>query len=436
MQRVLRHIYLLTILVFLCKPVFCQPFDLVYPQGEETDNVTKELKKLQNIQRDLALEKLTREPSKLDAYIELAELRLSQGRLHEAKRFFEMALKLSPNNLQANHGLVMVHYHLGDFDKSRERLETIHRYHPLSDYEREKLEEYKAKLNTSGTAGMYIREDSRGFQEVMSSIEASFPSETYKKLEVKYRAEMWSHEDSTEQINSNVYSATINYTADSNNILALTYSPETIRNGKSTNGFSLQGLAGNENMKLALRASKNIFKENIFTIKNQYEEDSQAITLYGNIHHRTKIVQGVTLTDISDNNSRRRYDTSVIYSLHKNHLPFLTASLSFWQSSYEKQLDKKGNLLNYWAPSDFKGNEFSLTWEKNEGVNWWWGLEANYIVNRYKFGVPEIMEDKGPGASLFCNYRFTNGNVFMSLSERSRNYFTERRLEIYASLNF
>ncbi|MDD2624828.1 MAG: tetratricopeptide repeat protein, partial [Candidatus Riflebacteria bacterium] len=315
MQRVLRHIYLLTILVFLCKPVFCQPFDLVYPQGEETDNVTKELKKLQNIQRDLALEKLTREPSKLDAYIELAELRLSQGRLHEAKRFFEMALKLSPNNLQANHGLVMVHYHLGDFDKSRERLETIHRYHPLSDYEREKLEEYKAKLNTSGTAGMYIREDSRGFQEVMSSIEASFPSETYKKLEVKYRAEMWSHEDSTEQINSNVYSATVNYTADSNNILALTYSPETIRNGKSTNGFSLQGLAGNENMKLALRASKNIFKENIFTIKNQYEEDSQAITLYGNIHHRTKIVQGVTLTDISDNNSRRRYDTSVIYSL-------------------------------------------------------------------------------------------------------------------------
>ncbi len=123
--------------------------------------------------------------------------------------------------------------------------------------------------------------------------------------------------------------------------------------------------AGNESLKLALRASKNIFKENIFTIKNNYEEDSQAVTLYGNIHHRTKIMQGVTLADISDGNSRRRYDTSVIYSLHRNHLPFYR-QLKLLAVSYEKQFDKRGDLLSYWAPSDFRGNEFSLSWRKTK----------------------------------------------------------------------
>lgn len=422
---------------FLASIAYSQPFDLIIPQGDNIDSLTKELKSMQEVQRDIALEKLTREPTKLDAYIELGELRSAQGRLYEAKRFLEMALELDPKNLRANHDLVMVNYQLGNFDESKRRMDLIHRYHPLSDYEREKLESYQSRVNTEGLAGIYIREDSRNFREIMSVLEATFPIEKYPKTDVKYRAEMWTHEDNNkESINSTVYSTTITYTADNNNKFAFTYSPESIRSGDVASGYSLQGLMGRDTMKLGLRASKNLFKDNLYTIKNKLTEESRAITIYGDLHKRTRIMQGVTLADISDKNSRRRYDSSIIYSIFRNHIPFITTNLSIWDASYEKQFDKRGDLLNYWAPSDFQGGELSFTWEKTRGVHWWFGLEGNYVVNRYKFGSNNIVEEKGPGATLYTNYKFAEGSIFLTLSHRERYYFTERRLEIYGSLHF
>jgi tetratricopeptide (TPR) repeat protein len=413
-----------------------QPFDLIYPQGDDTDNLTKELKRLQEVQRDLALEKLVREPSKLDAYLELGELRMSQGRLQEAKRFFEMALEIAPKNLQANHGLVFVHYHLGEFNKAKEKLESIHKFHPLSSFEEDRLEAYKARLNTKGRAGLYIREDSRSFQEIGSILEGIFPSESFSKLELRYRFEDWSHKDKTEHINSSVYSITANYSMDSNNVISLNYAPEAIKSGGTYNGYSVQGLTGNENIKMNLRLSKNIFKDNIYTIKSKLLEESQSITLYGNLHPRAKLMQGITMSDISDGNSRRRYDTSIIYSIYRDFYPFINLSLSFWQASYDKQLKKDGTLLNYWAPSDYKGNELSASWERSFGVNWWFGIEGNYSLNSYKFGTNSYSEDNGPGYSIFSNYKFATGSIFSTFSERKRHYFTERRLESYLTLSF
>lgn len=422
--------------IFCCSILSGQPFDLIVPYGEDTDGVTKELRKLQDIQRDLALEKLVREPSKLEAYIELGEVRMSQGRLQEAKRFFEMALELAPKNLQANHGLVMVHYHLGDFDKSREKLELIHQYHPLSDYERERLEAYKAKTNTSGTAGVYIREDSRGFREIATILEGVFPSEKFSKLEFKYRMEQWSHKDDIEHVDSSVYSINANYAADPNNIFSLNYSPESIKNTGSYNSYSLQALTGNDNIKMSFRTSKNVFKDNVFTIKNRILEESQAISLFGDLHPRTKLMQGITMSDLSDGNSKRRYDTSFIHSIYHKYEPFLNLTVSFWQVSYDNQLKRDGTLLNYWAPSDYKGNELSLSWEHSKGVNWWFCLETSYSMNKYKFGSPAYSEDNGLGFSIFSNYKFATGNIFTTFSERKRYYFTERRLETYLTMSF
>lgn len=437
MFTLFRKLALALLLLSLATEAYSQPFDLIIPQGEETDPLTKELKSIHEVQRDLALEKLTREPTKVDAYIELGELRSTQGRLHEAKRFLEMALEIDPKNLRASHDLVMVNFQLGNFDESKKLMELVHRYHPLSDYEREKLEDFQARVNTEGIAGLYIREDSRGFREIMSTLEATFPFENHSKTEVKYRAEMWSHEDDTkESINSIVYSTTLSYAADKNNKFALTYAPEAIKSGSTTVGYSLQGLMGRDTMKLGLRASKNLFKENLYTIKHKLTEDSKAITIYGDLHNRTRIMQGVSVADISDKNSRRRYDSSIVYSIFRNHVPFITTNLSIWDASYEKQTDRKGDLLQYWAPSDFQGGELSFTWEKTQGVHWWFGVEGNYAINRYKFGSDNVMEEKGPGATLYANYKFAEGNIFMTLSHRERYYFTERRLEIYGSLHF
>lgn len=422
--------------ILLQAMAYGQPFDLIYPQGDDTDNLTKELKRLHEVQRDLALEKLVREPSKVDAYLELGDLRMSQGRLQEAKRFFEMALELSPKNLRGNHGLAMVHYHLGEFDKSKEKLESIHRFHPLSNLEQDRLEAYKARLNTKGRAGFYIREDSRDFQEITTIFEGIFPSESFSKLELKYRFESWSHKDKIEHINSSVYSVTANYSMDTNNILSLNYAPESIKSGGTYNGYSVQGLTGSENIKMNLRLSKNVFKDNIYTIKSKLLEESQAISLFGSLHPRTKLMQGITMSDISDGNSRRRYDTSFIYSIYRNFYPFINLSLSFWQATYDKQLKKDGTLLNYWAPSDYKGNELSVSWESSHGVNWWFGIETNYSLNKYKFGTPNYAEDNGFGYSLFTNYKFATGNIFTTFSERKRYYFTERRLESYLTLSF
>ena len=127
-----RIILILLVFVMADLAAFAQPYDLFFPTDESPDSLTKEVRDLHDIERDLAIEKLTREPNKVDAYIELADLRRRQGKLLEAKRFYEMALKISPDNYLANQGLMQTHYLLGEFQEARKRMDNVIELDPLS----------------------------------------------------------------------------------------------------------------------------------------------------------------------------------------------------------------------------------------------------------------------------------------------------------------
>lgn len=416
--------------------VFAQPFDLIVPGEDSPDALSRELRNLQAVERDLAIEKLTREPTRLEAYLELGDLRLSQGKLQEAKRFYEMALEISPKHLRATQGLVMVHYHLGEFNLARDRIDQVHKFHPLSDYNRSELEVYRRHLKTEATVGLTIREDDRGLSEIVTSIEGFFPSGHYPKFSGRYRFDNWAHEDNGVSISTQVYSATFNYQADQNSSLALTLAPEIFPGGDSVGGYSVQGLGGTDNLKLALRTGKNTFKENLYTVQNRLSEESTGISLYGDLHRRTRIVQSVSLADLSDGNARRRYDSELIHAVFLKNAPFLTTNVRFYQASYEKQADATGTALKYWAPSDYKGAELTLAWEKSVGANWWWGLDTSFITSRYRIGDEKSVDDSGAGAFLHLSYRFATGNLYASLGDRFHDYFRERKLEVYGSFSF
>lgn len=415
---------------------FAQPFDLIIPGTESPDALTKELRNLQAVERDLAVEKLTREPTRLEAYLELGDLRLSQGKLQESQRFYEMALDMSPKNTRAIQGLVMVHYHLGEFNLARDRMDQIDQSQPLSDFSRSELEAYKRHLNPEATLGLSIREDDRGLSEIGSSIEGYFPSSHYPKVSGRYRFDNWSYEDNGVSVSSQLYSGTMNYQADKNTNVAITFAPEIFPGGDSVGGYAIQGLGGTDNLKLALRAGKSTFKENLFTVQNRFSEQTTGFSLFGDLHQRTRVVQSVTLADLSDGNSRRRYDSELIHAIFRNSAPFLTANLRFYQASYEKQSDVSGNLLKYWAPSDYKGAELELSWERSIGAQWWWGLDTNFVANQYRFGTPETSSDSGGGAFVHLSYRFANGNLYASLGDRINEYFRERKLEVYGNFSF
>lgn len=417
---------------------FCsaQPFNVVLPEFDSPDSLSRELRNLQAVERDLAIEKLTREPTRLEAYLELADLRMSQGNLEEARRFYEMALEISPKNLRATHGLVMVHYQSGEFNLAKNYMENTHRFHTLADYNRSQMDIYKRKLQTEGTIGLSIREDDRGLLEIVSAIGGHFPSETYRKITANYRFENWSHEDNGKSVSSQVYSGTMNYQADEITSFSLTYAPEIFPGGDSVGGYSIQGISGTDNLKLGLRTAKYSYKDNLFTVQNRLSERSTGISFFGDLHRRTRAVQTVTFADLSDGNARRRYDSELIHAVFYQNSPLLTTTLKFYQASYENQADENGNALVYWAPSDHKGAELTLAWEKTVGANWWWGIDASYMLSQYRFDNSGSFDETGAGATVFFNYRFATGNLFASLGDRLHDYYRERRLEVSGNFSF
>ncbi|MDD3145929.1 MAG: tetratricopeptide repeat protein [Candidatus Riflebacteria bacterium] len=435
LKKLLRTL-LLTALYMVAASCQAQPFDTIIPGSDSPDSLSQELRNLQAVERDLAIEKLTHEPSRLEAYIELADLRLSQGKLQEAQRFYEMALEISPKNNRATQGMVMVHYHLGEFNLARERIETIHKSAPLSDFNRSEIEKYKRKLQTEGSIGLSIREDDQGLLEVVSSIDGYFPSEYYPKISARYRFENWSHEDNNQSVSSRVFSGTLNYRADDLTSLQVSFAPEIFPGGDSIDSYSLLGIGGTDNLKLALRAGKSAYKDNFFTVQNRYQESTTGISFYGDLHRRTRAVQTVTLGEISDGNSRRRYDSELIHAVFYQNAPLLTATLRFYQTTFANQTDQNGNQNNYWTPSDHKGAEFALAWEKSVGANWWWGMDGSYISSRYSFDNATKKDENGAGATIFIGYRFSEGQIFASLGDRLHEYYRERRLEVAGNILF
>lgn len=436
MIRRIVYIFLALALTMVSNTAGSQPYDLIIPDESSPDELTRELRNLQSVERDLAIEKLTREPTRLDAYLELGDLRLAQGKLQEAQRFYEMALEMSPKNLRANQGLVMVHYHLGEFNLARNRIEEVHKSYPLSDHMRDSLETYKRHLQNEAQLGLFIREDDRGLSEVVSSIDGSFPSSHYRKLTARYRFENWLHEDNGAEINTVLYSGTFNYKVDENTRLMLTYAPEKFTGGDAINGYDIQGIAGTDNLKLALKKAKSTFKDNFFTLQNRLSEQTTGLSLFGDLHRRTRIVQSVTMSDISDGNSKQRYDSELIHCIFRNNAPFLTTTIRFYKGTYETQYYADGNLMNYWAPSDFNTTELELAWERSVGASWWWGIDASLMSSSYRFGGDEEISDSGAGAFVHLSYRLANGGLYASIGDRLHDYFRERKLEVYGNFSF
>ncbi len=430
------RILLLSCLWMVAASVTAQPFDTLIPGTDSPDALTHELRSLQEVERDLALEKLTREPSRLEAFLELADLRLSQGKLQEAQRFYQMALEISPNNMRATQGLVMVHYHLGEFNLARDQIETIHKSYPLSDFTRSQLDVYRRELQREGSLGLNIREDDQGLLEIVSSVEGYFPSETYRKLTGRYRFENWSHEFNDQSVNTRVFSSILTYKADELTSFQVSFAPEIFPGGESIGGYSVQGISGTDNLKLALRACKNAYKDNLFTVQNRFHESSTGVSFFGDLHKRTRAVQSISLGELSDGNSRRRYDSELIHAIFYRNAPLLTATLRFYQTSFENQYDRAGRLLNYWAPSDHKGGELSLSWERSVGSKWWWGIDTSYINSRYRIGDTATNDENGAGATVFISYRLPEGSIFASFGDRLYEYYRERRLEVTGSIFF
>ncbi len=435
MERI-RTLLLFILFILADCSVWAQPYDLFFPTDESPDSLSKEVRDLHDIERDLAIEKLTREPNKVDAYIELGDLRRRQGKLQEAKRFYEMALKISPDNYLANQGLMQTHYLLGEFQEARQRMDNVIELDPLSLDEKTDFNKYRLQLQQEARAGVCIYEDDRDINEIMYFGELTFPGTEYRKLRTNIRYEQWSFKDNVQKLNFNILQGGVRYDFNDNSHIAGTVAPEMFDNNDNINGYSFDAMAGTDNLKLAVKYSHGGFKENIFTLRNRYEEDNTAITIFGDLHPRTRLVQTISLSEISDDNSKRRYDTEVIYSIFKKKAPFMTASLRFYQSSYEYQADENGNFLNYWAPSDYKGGELTLTWERSIGSKWWWGLDTKYTYNQYRFDTVDDVNDSGVGASVFVNYKLAGGDVYASFADRINGYFRERRVDIQGAFSF
>ncbi len=423
-------------LISLGTAAYAQPFDLIIPEKDSPSMLSRELRDLQSIERDLAIEKLTREPSKLDAYIELAELRLSQGKLIEAQRFYEMALKIDPGNRIANQGLVMTHYHKGEFNQAHEVIKKIYPLETISESLDYQLRDLYNPLKSNAQLGLAVREDDRGISETIASIDGYFPSYTYQKLIGKYRYESWVHEDNGEQIDSQVFSSTFEYHSDDNTIVSLGYAPEMFSGKDSIGGYHGQIITGTKNLHISLRTSRQTFKENLQTVKNQLAETAGSISLYGDLHPRTRVTQTITATDLSDGNTRRQYDAEMMHFIYRQGAPFLSLNLKLTQMTYNDQFDDAGNLLYYWAPSDYKAGELTLGWERSVGANWWWGFDTSLIGNTYKFGLDDQVEDIGMGGLLHLSYNFTGGRIYASIGDRINQYFRERKLEVYGSFQF
>ncbi len=429
---------LLTIFLLLScgNLVHGQPVDLLIPSQASPDKLSKELRELYAIERDIAIEKLTSERTKLDAYLELGELRLTQGKLLEAQRFFEMAIELDPKNLKANQGMTMVHYQKGEFDKAKAVVDDLHKTYPISDYLSYQVLNLRTKLKNEFQLGTTVIEDDKGLSQTISSIEGFFPSHTYRKMTGRYRFENWSHKENLDEVSSQVLSGQLDYKFDDSSSMSLTYAPEVFSSNETIGGFSWQAITGTDNLHMSVSGGKKSFKSNLFTIKNFMSEKNYGISLWGDLHKRTRIIQSVFLSDLSDGNSYKKYDTEFLHFLYRQGAPFLSLNLKISQATYEEQTDEFGQILNYWSPTDFKSAELTLSWERSVGTNWWWGIDTNVISNVYKLKANDTQYEKGVGALIHLSYQFPQGRLYASIGDRVRDYYRERKLEVYGSFQF
>ncbi|NLI75335.1 MAG: tetratricopeptide repeat protein [Candidatus Riflebacteria bacterium] len=418
-------------------PAAAQPFDLIVPDESVGDSLSTELRRLQAIERDISLEKLTQAPTKLEALIELGDLRLSQGKLEEAERFYEMALEMQPENMLANKGLALVYYHQGKFGKTKAIFDRLTQLYPLSEALHKEVDRVRNRLSSSGELGLRIFEDNRGFQEVVSHLEAFFPSFTYPRLSARYRFETWQYQEGGEKLNSKVLASTFEYVLSRRSRLALTYAPETITDRSTIGAFTIHGVTGTDQLHLAALTGRTAFKDNLTSAKRALAEDYGTLVLFGDLHERARIIQSITAGDISDGNARRRFETEVLYFLQRRGIPLLSVNAKISSTSFERQFTKAGAPYVYWAPTDFRAAQVTLSWERGIGGHWWWGAETSFISNSYRDAAnPDTRFERGFGFGLHAGYRFETGRLHAEFGDTIQDYYRQRRLGVFGSFDF
>jgi tetratricopeptide (TPR) repeat protein len=436
MRRIVFSFLCLLLLFSQAAPGEAQPFDLLSPDPSLGDLLTNELRSLHDIERDLSLEKLNRGVRKIDALVELGDLRLMQGKLEEAERFFKMAIETEPNHMMANKGLAMVYYKSGQFGKSKYILERLTELYPLSDALRKDIDMVRADLATTGEFGVLIHEDNRGISEVVSSMEAYFPSFTWPRLSARYRLENWSFEDQTQRTNSRTLSAIFDYNLNHRTRLSAGYSPELLAGNKEIGGYVLHGVTGSSNLHLVSYYGRNAFKENPDTVKAALFEDFLTLTLIGELHERARISQSFTTTAISDNNMRRVFDTKILYFLVRRGIPLLSMELHLAAAGYERMKTETGEFYRYWTPSDHKRANLNFSWERGVGANWFWGWETQLTTSSFRDATPGTHYEQGAGFSLHTSYRFDTGRIHAKYTNSMKDYYRERILSVAGSFDF
>jgi tetratricopeptide (TPR) repeat protein len=413
-----------------------QPFDLILPDDQVQESLATELRRLHEIERDMALERLTREPTQVEGMIELGELRLRQGKLEEAQRFFEMALERRPKNFRANEGLAMTKYHQGDFRSTKEIFDRLMQMYPLSDRLQQNLEKVRSRLLSTGQLGLEIREDNRGVLDITTHLEASFPSFTYRKLAARYRVSTWHLEERGQEIDSTTLAGSFDYILNHRSKVSATFAPETFSNKESITGYTFSGVTGAAPFQLSLAAGRAVFRENYATAKLGLFEDFGTLTLAGELNERVRIIQTYTATDLSDGNGRRQFGSEVLYFMHRRGIPLLSLTGRISATSYERQTTTDGGGYTYWCPSDFRSASLNVGWERAVGSRWWWGFDAGFIQNSYRDVSPETLWEKGFGLSVHASYRYPTGRLHAEFGDAIRQYYRERRLSIYGSHEF
>ncbi|MFZ2957104.1 MAG: tetratricopeptide repeat protein [Candidatus Ozemobacteraceae bacterium] len=432
----MRFLLLVSVMVCGTRTACAQPFDYLVPDSTVGDSLSTELRRIQTIERDIALEKLNRPPTTFEGILELAELRLSQSRLEEAERFFEMALERRPENMRANQGLAMVCFNTGRAGKAKEILDRLLQLYPLSDKLREDYDEIKSQLTSTGEVGVRILEDNRGVQEIVSSVECYTPSFSMPKLASRFRVEAWNFKDNAGKTNSRVLSSGFEYSLNSRSRLALTYAPETMPGRRDLNNYEIHGVTGTNMLRLAAYSGRSTFKENVATARLGLTEDYTRLVLFGEVHERARISQSFTNGSVSDGNARRRFETDLLYFIMRRGIPLLSLDLQLNQTSFERTFDSAGQPLLYWAPSDYTGGRFSVSWERGIGSRWWWGVETHVISNSFRDAYSTNGSENGVGYLVHASYRFETGRIHGEFADTIRDYYRERTLGVFGSLDF
>lgn len=432
--------YFTKILFFILFPLsaYSQPIDLIIPDESINASLSKELRTIQAIERDLSLEKLTHNKTKLDALIELGELRLSQGKLEEAERFFKMVLEKSPNNMRANKGLAMVYYNQGKFKETKEIYEKLTQLYPLSEALQKELQKVRSKINSEADIGIRIFEDSRNYLEIISFIELFYPSFKFPKLSCSYRLESWSYEENNSKLYSRVIAGTFNYALSEKTSIDITYAPETFTDSNTTISNYLANLiSGNNSIKTIVSYGKLSYKDNIQTAKSHLTHETGTLALLGTINERTKISQSISASDINDGNSQRKFETSLMHLIKYNGDPLISVELKLTNLNFEQQLDKNGMPLPYWAPSDFRSGTLKLNYDRQVGEKWFWGLSPEIIRFTYKsLSTDSTTKELSFGYYLHASYKFETGRFHIEYGDSYINYYRQRKLGVYTSINF